>query len=431
MLFFNLSLPKAGTKIGHFPLYISVIITLIIILPLMFYKSLKNYRAKEEKLALIYIGFLALVSLFGLTFENNPNIQFSSFISELCLPYLTAMASVFLIFTAKYSGIDMKIFKYVILTSFFLLTVYGLIQKIFGDMNTIIPGITFNYAESIGLHSDSPLNYWAKHNYNEALKYIKLSSTYQNGNLFGVNYIMLSWFAFYFLKEGKKLFSRIIFYSSIIVYIVISILTASATVYIGAALSLILLYCRSFIDLYSSGRKNKKTLIALFIIVPAVLLIFSFIVFNYVGAFHSLLTNRLLGRDLLGNERVTYFMGYIKYLEENKGILKFLFGSFFTNPPNTGGFEITLIYIFVNSGILFALFFVFFIFAFARKLKFTVYNIGIFSYIVMSFFDGGFWLPPTPFSFFTLLGMSIYLMGRSGVKEKVSPQISAAEKPIS
>ncbi len=412
-LFLNFALPKAGTKIGNFPLYLSALLTILVFLPLTFYRTVKNYREREERSTLIYFISFLLVFALDIILQGVPSP--ASAIFDSYLPYFIALSSVFLIFTAKYTGIKAEDFKFIILCSFFILTIYGLVQKIFGDMNTIIPGITFNYSEAINISPKQSLNVWAKHNFVEGLNYLKLSSTYQNGNLFGVNYILISWFAFYFLKESKGWLLKTVYYASILLYIIICFLTASATVYIGLIVSLSLLFILTVIDIIKSGDRNKKIKITALIAVPALLLITAILIINNVRVFHSLLFNRFLGRNFLGNERVTDFLSYIKYLIENKGLLQFLFGSFFKNPNNTGGYEITLVYVFVNSGIIFTFLFISYIFIFMKKLKFSLYNIGIFSYLAASFIDGGFWLPPTAFSFFTLIGISLYILRKQSV----------------
>jgi hypothetical protein len=407
-LFLNFVLPKAGTKIGIFPLYISAMLAILIYLPLTFYLTLKNFRQREERLTLIYYASFLIVFLADFLLEGQ--LPPYSNIPDIYAPYFIALSSPFLIFTAKYLNIKPAHFKIIILCSFFLLSLYGLVQKIFGDINTIIPGVTYNYAEAVKLNPHSTLDLWAKHNFIPELQYLKLSSTYQNGNLFGVNYILLSWFALYFLRSGKGLLMKILYYSSFLLYVFICFLTASETVYFGLFVSLLLIFTITILDIKNSSGPHKGIKIITLILVPIILFIISLFIINDVKLFHSLIVTKLLARNLLSNERILYFIKYIQYLIEQKGILQFLFGCFFNNPNNSGGYEITLVYIFVNSGIIFAFIFIFYILTFLKKLKLSVYNIGIFSYIAASFIDGGFWLPPTAFSFFMLIGISLYIL---------------------
>ncbi len=198
LLFLNFVLPKAGTKIGSFPLYISLILTVLIFLPLTFYKTVRNYKEKEEKFTLIYFGIFSLLFCFSFIFIKE--ITIGNF-TENYLPYFLSLSGIFLIFTAKYYPLDLKVFKNIMLASFFILTIYSYIQKIFGEYNTIIPGITFNFADGINIHSAQDLRILGKYNFNPNLNYFKLFSTYQNGNLFGVNYIMIFMVRVLFFKD--------------------------------------------------------------------------------------------------------------------------------------------------------------------------------------------------------------------------------------
>jgi hypothetical protein len=375
-------------------------------LPLTFYFTVRHFRERDERSALIYYASFLFFFLLGLVIQGHPFSLTDVFGSYF--PYFIALSSVFLVFTARYIEIKPAHIKFVILCSFFLLSVYGLVQKIFGDYNTLIPGITYNYSDAVNLNRSS-LEFWGKSNYVFPLHYLKLSSTYQNGNLFGVNYIMISWFAFYFLRGGKGVFMKGLYYSSILLYITICFLTASETVYMGLFVSLILFFILTIIDINKSGSPKKWLKIAALAAAPVLLLITVLLAYFNVSIFHMMLENKLIGRNVLSNERIMYFLGYVRYLSGRDGIFHFILGCFFNNPENTGGFEITLLYILVNSGVIFAMIFASYIFLLVKRLRFTIFNIGIFSYIAVSFIDGGFWLNPTPFVFFTLLGVSLYI----------------------
>ena len=410
-MFLNFVLPKAGTKIYEIPVYISVLLSVLFFLPFTFYLTVRHFREKDERSSLIYYASFLFFFLFGLIIQGH--FEFTADVLNSYCPYFIALSSVFLIFTAKYIEIKPSHIKLVILCSFYLLTIYGFVQKIFGDFNTVIPGITYNYSDAIKLNPQLGLDIWGKSNYVIPLHYLKLSSTYQNGNLFGVNYIMISWFAFYFLRSLRGFSGKLLYFSSILLYIVICFLTASETVYMGLFASLILFFILTIIEIRNSGAKKKGLKIAMLAVAPLFLLVAAIAAFSNIKIFHAMIESRLIGRNLLTNERIWFFLNYIQFLAGQNGLFHFLFGCFFTNPQNTGGFEITLLYILANSGIIFTLIFVCFIFLFVKRLKFSIFNIGMFSYLAVSFIDGGFWLNPTAFSFFTLLGISLYILQKS------------------
>ncbi|MGA2141001.1 MAG: hypothetical protein ABSG94_01135 [Brevinematales bacterium] len=407
-MFMNFVLPKAGTKIDNIPVYISVLLSILVFIPFTFCLTVRHFRERDERSALVYYASFLLFFLLGLIIQGH--FAFTANVFYSYFPYFIALSSVFLIFTAKYIEIKPSQIKFLILCSFYLLTIYGLIQKIFGDFNTLIPGITYNYSDAIKLNPHAGLEVWGKSNYVIPLHYLKLSSTYQNGNLFGVNYIMISWFAFYFLRSLRGLSGRLLYYSSILLYIVICFLTASETVYMGLFASLILFFILTIIEIKNSETNKKGLKIAALAAAPVFLLLAAVLAFSDIKIFHAMIESKLIGRNLLANERIWFFMNYMQYIAGQNGLFHFLFGCFFTNPQNTGGYEITFLYILANSGIIFTLIFVCFIFLFVKRLKFSIFNIGIFSYLAVSFIDGGFWLNPTAFSFFTLLGVSLYIL---------------------
>ncbi len=413
-LFFNFALPKAGTKIEGFPLYISLFLSFFIILPLILFHYIKIIKNKEEKISLIYSAILIIILFIEILFYKPDSID-ANLIINYYLPFIVSLISIFFIFLAKYYPLKSNQFRNVIIVSFAIISIYGIVQKVFGDFKTIIPGITFNYSEAVTID----LSMLDKNNIVDTLQYYKLSSTYQNGNLFGVNYIMISWFAFYFLKSNfqksnlqsyKSFRMHIFFYISMITYICVCLLTGSATVYIGMFTSLVLLYFNSTYEISFSAGKKRSNQLLLLIIIPSIIIAGLIIVLNFFPELRDLINQRLLKRNLLANDRIKYLLLYLHYLWDNKLIFQFLFGTLFDAKRVGFAYEITLASVFLNFGLIFTVFFVYYIFNFIKKLKLTVYNIGIFSYILVSFLDGGFWLPPTPISFFTLLGFSYYLM---------------------
>jgi hypothetical protein len=178
----------------------------------------------------------------------------------------------------------------------------------------------------------------------------------------------------------------------------------------GLFASLILFFILTIIEIKNSETNKKGLKIAALVAAPVFLLLAAILAFSDIKIFHAMIESKLIGRNLLANERIWFFMNYLQYIAGQNGLFHFLFGCFFTNPQNTGGYEITVLYILANSGIIFTLIFVCFIFLFVKRLKFSIFNIGIFSYLAVSFIDGGFWLNPTSFSFFTLLGVSLYIL---------------------
>ncbi len=401
-LFFNLALPKAGTKLEGFPLYVSLILAFVFFV-LIIPRFLKNRKENEEKMVLFYLLSLIIVFFAAFFFFHSFHPDFKKNFLDVT-PYMVSLSSILFVFLAKYYPDRLTLFKNVIVCSFFLVTVYGLIQKIFGDVRTIIPGITFNFAEAMEIPS-----WWSKSSYIHSLNYIKLTSTYQNGNLFGVNYLVLSWFAFYFLKEKKDWIGRIVLILSLAAFVIICLLTASRTVYAGLLFSGILFYILMFKKVLLDNKKqNEKKYFFIGLSIAALILAIS--AFLFIPPLNYSISKIIFKTRLLEDPRIKELTSYLKYIWDHKLLFQFLFGSIWNPLPAGGAYEVTLAAIFVKFGLIFTSVFITAIVYFMKKLKLTLYNIGLFSYIFASLFDGAFWLPPTPINFFTFLGVSYFAL---------------------
>jgi hypothetical protein len=405
-LFLNMAFPKAGTKIGNFPIYLSVIVSYLAVLPVLLARTTRKWNEKTE--ISIYLYLLAVVLTLAadlLFFLITGNLAKPG--TDFLLAYYLSLGSILFVLVFSYYTPEQARLKEAVILSFAIITLYGFIQKLFGDVRVIVPGLTMNYSDFVHLP-----NWWDKSNYVVALHYIKLSSTYQNGNLFGVNYILISWFALYFLDRAKTPLRRAAFYLSLAAYSVICLLTFSGTVFIGLFMTLLLYYVYRLAQTWRGQEKNRLPKLMAAIVVPVLVLAAAVLALNLVPQLSYIkdaLFNRLLNRDFIGNERIKYFLPYLQYLWDNKLVFQFLFGSILDAKRLGGSYEITLAAVFFNSGILFAGIFAYAVYRIARKWKFEIFSIGLFTYLLLSFIDGAFWLPPTPVVFFTLAGAGIYL----------------------
>lgn len=421
-LFLTLCFPKAGTKLGALPLYASVILPYCVLLPLLaaaFAKRVK-LRSDELTLAILY------AAMFSLLVINYLFTGFSMFPSNLGviapLSYSLSLVGMIFIFTFHYYPIRETAFKRILLSSIAIIVLYGIIQKLFGETRTIIPGLTFNYSEALAV-LNAPSHFWGKHNLSPRLDLLKLSSTYQNGIVFGVSFIMISWFAFHYILKIRKPFSIPVFFLSLGLYTAICFLTYSGSIYVGCLLSLVFYYVYALRRILLSGHLNRRLLIGLMTAVPAVLIVLSLTLLSVLPGLQGIrdaINKLLLRRDLLGNERIGMFTDYIRYLVDNRLWFQFLFGSLFDAGRAGGAYEITLAAVFANSGILFTGFFVYTVFRLLRKLKLEIYNIGLFTYLAVSFIDGAYWLPPTAVVFWTLASASLYLMNGASQNRRIA-----------
>jgi len=389
-LFITFTLPKAGTKVGEFPLYVSLIVALFL-LPLLLMKSFKS-RAKEEFYFKVYIFLIALSvivnTFYSFLFSTASGCSLDSF------PLVMSMIFPAFFFLPKYLKIHDSSVEKVLFLSFVIITLYGIAQKLLGDYTVVIPGITANYADAV-----QPQFLELKYNAIWALNYIKLSSTYQNGNLFGVNYILISWFAFFYLQKKNKTFTL---YIAIAVYICVCLLTASVTVYIGLTVSL-LLYTILFL--------NQKLTIERILYISITLLFFSglFYLLFTSDLVRDLLQVRLLERNILaGGGRPEHFVDYIHWVADTDNAKAFLFGSL-CDLRTGGAYEMLLPAIFVNFGVTVCIVSLVLTSHILKTIGLRdMRGIGLLAYFIAAISDGAFWLPPTPINLFILLGFAYY-----------------------
>ena len=374
--FFNMAFPKAGIKISGIPLYFSLLYLLYI--PGLFFKFICSARNKTFKCLILFFLSIAFSLFFQFIFFS---FQINNFI--IYFQYIIPLFSILCFFWFNnYS--DIKKYEKIIIISFIIISAYGLMQKIFGDYNLVIPGLTANYNEA------TTLNFLKrKCNFIRSLDYLKLISTYQNGNLFGVNFILLFW-VFFSLTVKKNSFwiKSIVFF----LYVLICILTASTTAYFGCLFSFILYFGVNFKNQFKFF--IKKTLFSFLIF----LLFFSFTFYYF--SLEGLLHERLFARDLIdGAGRLGKILSFFNNVSSHP--LSLFIGNI---NPDKPVYEVTPIAIIQVIGIFPLLFLCRFFYLAVKPIAKETSAIGVVSYLFMSCADGAFWLPPTAFNLFLIIG---------------------------
>ena len=377
---FIFAFPKAGTKISGIPVYISIFITLIF----LFYSSFRSLFLVKNLLIFYALVLILIISAQIVYFGNFD-------IGPYYLSYLIPMFSPFLLylFNERRAVDYIKYFP----LSFWIVSLYGLSQKIFGDYSVVVPGLTANFYDA------SQEGFLAlKNNMIWGFNYLKLTSTYQNGNLFGVNYLLITWVYVAYRRYVGLPNTGVIFLS-----FVVSVLTASASVMIGFVFAL-MLYSIKYTSI-----KNLKRGVLLLTPVP----IFSIGLFFYNEIFFThvfeIIKVRYFDRDYTeAGGRTLQIFEYFDYLSRNFEVI--LFGSLYDVDRGGSIYEMWLLSILQNFGILVVLIFFLLYFIFLSKLRFFAFRIPFYAYFIASLSDGAFWLPPTAFNLYILLSLCIFYL---------------------
>jgi len=362
---FLISFPKGGFKISNIPITWGYIL-LIIAVPFAFsglIKEGKMYFPKDRMIATMLCLPFILYSSLTLLFSTYDSLGFlfSFLLSILIMPIF------FLIFFGKI--LDSDNFKYKFINSFVwsirFVTIFGILlflQNILTGRSIEIPYLTVNI-DDVGSLDEK---------YNLRGNIMKFTSTYNNGNIFGVCMLILA--PLYLENEKSKIF-KIIFLSALA-------LTLSRTVWLGMAL----------IGCFYTAKniKNTKGIIILIVSLCGVL-IFVPLLLKLINVDTNFLFDRNLG-------------GRIGQLAVLSNLTLFGNGNF------SGISEIVYTSILESFGIIGLLFFLLYLFSplivlfLKRKKTVKNYHWGILIYCIICLSDGAMLLIPTMCFFWFISG---------------------------
>lgn len=290
--FFTLAFPKTGLVMGG----ISVTVAELLFLISLFLHFKKNIifriNIKILVLALIYIFFLSCNLL--LNIQDGPLINIFS--------VLILIVSPFTFFIGK--QINIESFAKIVIISIFITTLFAILQKLFGVINTEIQGITVALGDSIknkpiGLKVDGTA--------------LKMPSTYQNGNGWGLFLgLSLPFVVTFIPKDNIWKFLRNI---SIALAVLGLILSGTRSVLIPfLAVSPLI-----FIGLMKKSKKHIKFIIPIFFFVVALVILYIF--FERPESLTTFYNDYILRtlNDKSGNQRLPQFWNMLSLLNSKNG----------------------------------------------------------------------------------------------------------------
>lgn len=392
MLFFNIWFPKSGIKISGIPLTIGNLLVFVL-LTLQFVRVIKNGFTKNKTLFLIslcaYYFFIRLVMI--TPYENGISLgtTFGFIIPLVIYPYVY-FASTDIISTKERLDIILKITTYGVV----FVLVYGLLQFIFGIEQIQIKGLTVNWMDAVPN--------WPFLKSNGFMNVNKIVSTYQNGNIFGINLLFLFPIVFEYVYNRRKNIA----FTLLILYVLVGFLTLSRSVWLGIVLYLVFKFVLS----------NKNNTIFKKVVISSLSILILYIAFTNV----PYLSQRMVSdTSELVSASGRYDIG-VKLIQDswNNGILATIFGMFGLYHIEQGAYEQTFLAVFMTGGIiglvLWLLPFGHFLFKFKHRTNSIQQGVffGFVVWSIVSCIEGAYWLPPTACNLFFVL--SLYNISKLG-----------------
>lgn len=220
LVLFTVWFPKAGIKIDEIPLTVgSVLLVALLALEVVLFLGGKRIFFDRIGVLLVlgctYFGIRTLVGL-------SETSEFVAYFAALALYPLCYL----LIKNIVKSPDEYQSLLALMRNGFFFISIYGLLQLLLGVNAVAIPGLTVNLSD----YQSGADWYLQKHNGDS--ESLKLISTYQNGNLFGVNLLVVGIFVY---ETSQRRLRPWVLLS----IVVLGALTLSRTVWVGVAVYVI------------------------------------------------------------------------------------------------------------------------------------------------------------------------------------------------
>lgn len=254
-VFFYLTFPKAGIKVHGIPVTVHDVLFLFLLLfcltRIAYWRMTFNQNKTVILLMIISAVYISLK--LGYSFWHSGLLNVGVMVPLLIYP---AIFLLLLLFDQLYE-MPWDTILFIPIAAFLIISVYALMQFFLGVENVMVPGLTYNWTDAQDLRV-----LFTKNNFYGP--YTKIFSTYQNGNIFGVNLLMIFPLVFEILYDRRKSLG----YLAMTIFIIVALLTASRAVWAG-----VLCYVLIRFFLFKQGWKKISVILPLFFISSLLLLI--------------------------------------------------------------------------------------------------------------------------------------------------------------
>ncbi len=391
LILVNILIPKAGIKLYGIPITVgNILLFITLIVWLVKVKSFRFYKIEMIVLFQILFWAIRLGSCFG-----NQYVKIGDWIGYFAALCIFPMIFIMFPYYVKSEKQYLKLIK-IINICVALLMVYGVMQYIFGIAKVAIPGVTVNLTD----YQNNRLGWWMEKANHVGISESKIFSTYQNGNIYGVNLLL---FLPLVMSSQKKGYIKFVLFSLAIINIMVS---GSRSVYVGGVFYLVLVFA---IEVHGRKIKLSKIITAIVTASFGVVIIARFLHSN--SDFYLRLMSVMNKKFFSGTGRIEHFMEYL-YWANRKNLFAFLLGGFGFKYEG-GAYEILYFALVVLGGIIGLVLFLYPIVKILKKYfrmkdrKWYQDAVcqGCVVYLFTACMEGAFWLPPTAVNFWFMMGV--------------------------
>lgn len=396
-VFINVTFPKSGIKLGGIPLTLGNVFLLFSIMLWLVYVLWRRCFVFSKTEVFVLAGCIYWIIRFMLTMLGQ-RAAFSDwvgyFVPLVIYPFTFI---VFNFFVTEQKQIDDMI--KMLFWGSIIVFAFGFLQAMFGIEKFSIPGLTVNYTDYIS--SDN----WYAEKFNgvqEDVTYSKTVSTYQNGNLLGVNILLFCPMIYESIKSknGRRIY--------MLIFVFFCILTGSKTCWVGIVLYLLI---KGSKIINNKWAKKSHVLIGCIVValIPVIALSFFKMFPQIVERFEDSFTleniDDLSGRSETMNQLINFFANKLHWI---------LIGPYGLTKYWGGSYEMAYFCILMIGGIFGIIAFlapilyiiIMKLYPYVQQSKIIKGIIhGVIVYLIVAYVEGALWLPPTAINIWMVLAM--------------------------